>query len=364
MKFTTNTNELKNATAITCNYMLKNNHEFAGKISIVGNDGILEMRATDYDEAVVLGNIKYTSSDLIEKSFDELTVDGKSFLQSVRAGMSEDTTLEISEGQILVKSGKSRYKVETTSINQDFKLPENGKNLSLDGNLLEGLNSATHAIDGDNVKVEIQGALVSCKQNKISIVGTNARVLSVYQAKSDADDFEIIIPKKAIVSIGNLFAGQDITAFYSETELTIKSTNITYNTKLLNGTFPNWERILPTGYKHIIKFNKKALTELFKQVTVFDVGQVKFEISGGKITLTATDEKAMVEDEIAGCDYELLFHMNAKFVLDHLSSFDGESLSIGYNDDNLPVTFIANDSYKEIMMPIVIDKEQNIEKAA
>ena len=74
------------------------------------------------------------------------------------------------------------------------------------------------------------------------------------------------------------------------------------------------------------------------------------------------DGNTEVEDTVSDSNIDMNFHVNAKNILDFISSYSDDEITIGFNHSNLPFVLIADASYKEIVMPIIIQDEKVVEQ--
>ena len=83
---------------------------------------------------------------------------------------------------------------------------------------------------------------------------------------ANTEELSLIVPKKAILEIQKLFLDQ-IDIFFDETNLIISNENYFFYTRLINGKFPDYQRIIPSTIKHSISFPKKEMIDAIKMIT-------------------------------------------------------------------------------------------------
>jgi len=125
-------------------------------------------------------------------------------------------------------------------------------------------------------------------------------------------------------------------------------------------------RIIPKIFTQQVTIPKFALETLVKEASIFNQ-EIVIDISNNKIKLTDFDGVTEIEDEFIS-NATMKFGVNAKLILNFLTSFNEENIQICFNQSNQPIMLVANQDYKEIIMPIVIpiieEENEEIQNAA
>jgi DNA polymerase-3 subunit beta len=223
--------------------------------------------------------------------------------------------------------------------------------------LINSIKKITPAIDNNNPKFELNGALIDIKSSKINFVSTDTRRLAVsYLENISNKDAKIIIPKKAIIEIQKIFF-DEIEISYDETYLIINTKNKQFFTKLINGKYPDYERIIPNSLKHNIEVSKDTLIESIKLVTSLSPN-LRLTFSSNSIIFESIDDETESKTKI---DIELPLEQsftiaaNNKYLLDFLSMANNEKIKIGFNESNLPF-YLEDNKFFTIVMPIILEK--------
>ena len=197
--------------------------------------------------------------------------------------------------------------------------------------------------------------MINIKADKTDLVGTDTRRLAITTISGNSEEeLSIIVPKKAILEIQKLFLDA-ITIFYDETNLIITNDNYFFYTRLINGKFPDYERIIPKSIKHHIVLPKKEMVSAIKMITTISQ-EIKMTLMQEKIvfnSMTSDNIEAKTELElVTGLDEKFEFSFNSRYLLDFLSQIDGETFELGINEPSLPF-IVKNDNFVTIIMPIV-----------
>ncbi len=286
------------------------------------------------------------------------TVNGKKFLDIVRILKDEEIILELLNNVLTVKQQHSKFKLPIFDTNDYPQFPkiEEKSTISLDSlSLIRNLKKISPAIDTNNPKFELNGALISIKSDSTDLVGTDTRRLAIASVSGGSEEaLSLILPKKAILEIQKLFLDK-IEIFYDETTLLIQNNNYLFFTRLINGKFPDYQRIVPTTLKHKFSLPKKAMLDSIRMITTIS-HEIKITFLNNSIlfhSLSADNVEAKTEIELnTGLEEKFEVSFNSKYMLDFLSQLDNDTFEIGLNESTLPFV-VTDNNFTTIIMPIV-----------
>lgn len=148
----------------------------------------------------------------------------------------------------------------------------------------------------------------------------------------------------------------DIELYYDDTNLIIHSSQYTFFTKLINGKFPEYSRIIPKEIANTLVLPKAIMIDSIKQITTIS-SDVKITFLNNFITFESlSDDNIEAKTEISyntNFTEEFVIAINSKYLLDFLNSINSSEFSIGLNEGNLPFLLFDN-NFKTVVMPIVI----------
>ena len=315
----------------------------------------LIIKATDYE----IGLESYI--DNITDTVDgKATVNGSNLLGIIKRLKNEDIIIEALNNNLIIKQNKSTFKLPTYDAEEfpSLNKSENLKELSMSTiNFINSIRKITPAIDNNNPKFELNGALLDIKNQKINFVSTDTRRLAVSHLQNITNqETQFIIPKKAIIEIQKLFL-DEAKISYDDTNLVISNINTKFFTKLINGKFPDYERIIPNTLKYNFPLPKNMLVESIKLVTSL-FSNIKITFNSTSILFESLDEDSESKTQIdidLNIEKEFYLAVNAKYLLDFLSMSHNEKIKIGFNESNLPF-LLEDDKFFTIVMPIVLEK--------
>jgi DNA polymerase-3 subunit beta len=332
----------------------KDTSQITSHVYLNASNSSLTLKATDYE----IGFLVTTTNLNITKD-GSITANGKKFLDIVRILKDGDINLEVKKDTLHITQGHSNFKLPTFSYNEfpEFPSYEGKPRISIDSHtLIESLKKITPAIDTNNPKFELNGALIDIQKDFINFASTDTRRLAVVKVQNNSEqELSVIIPKKAIVEIQKLFF-DNIELYYDETNLIIHSEQYTFFTKLINGKFPEYSRIIPKEIATSLLLPKALMIDSIKQITTIST-DLKITFLNDVITFESlSDDNIEAKTEIShstGFSEPFSIAINSRYLLDFLNSINSTDFTIGLNEGNLP--FILNDeNFKTVVMPIVI----------
>ena len=317
------------------------------------NDGLI-IKATDFE----IGLNIHTNQVQVQE-IGNVTASGKKLLDIVRILKDEDIILEVLQDNLHISQSHSKFKLPTFQSNEFPSFPsfQADSNISINSQTLIGsLKKITSATDTNNPKFELNGALIDIQSDHINFVATDTRRLAIVDVQnSNGHELSIIIPKKAIVEIQKLFF-DDIEIIYDETHLIIKSQQYNFFTKLINGKFPDYTRIIPKEIKNSLSLPKAEIINAIKQITTIS-NDMKISFFENSITFESlSDDNIEAKTEMdyqTGFSEEFVLAVNSRYILDFLSQIPSSNFEIGLNEANMPF-ILQNENFKTIVMPIVI----------
>ncbi|MCK4737505.1 MAG: DNA polymerase III subunit beta [Sulfurimonas sp.] len=332
----------------------KDTSQITSHVFIDVSNSNLTIKATDYeigflvstDNVHIIGNGSVTSN-------------GKKLLDIIRILKDGDINLEVKNNMLYISQAHSNFKLPTFSYNEfpEFPSYEGKARISIDSHsLIESLKKITPSIDTNNPKFELNGALIDIKQESINFASTDTRRLAVVNIPNQSSsELSIIVPRKAIVEIQKLFF-DDIELYYDETNLIIHSNQYTFFTKLINGKFPEYSRIIPKEITNSLTLPKATMIEAIRQITTIST-DVKITFLNDLISFESlSDDNIEAKTEInfsTGFSSPFTVAINSKYLLDFLNIINSSEFTIGLNEGNLPF-ILSDENFKTVVMPIVI----------
>lgn len=333
----------------------KDNSQITSHVYIEAKEGILTLKGTDSE----IG-LKITTEDVKITEEGQATANGKKIADYVRNLKDDDINIEYLDNNLTVKQKGSKLKMPTFEAKEFPKFPEYEHLPKVNLNsvkLIGAFKKVTPAIDTNNPKYELNGTLLDIKTGGVNIVSTDTKRLAIVKLdEQNKEELSIIIPKKAIQEIGKLFF-DEVDMFYSQNYLIIKTKQYLFFTKLINGKFPDYHRILPKEFKYVEKLQKDKIIEAIKQISNIS-NEMKMSFTKDAIVFESLSEENMeakteIEFQSTTIENEYQIAFNSKHIVDFLSNIDTKEFSASFNEANMPFE-LKSENFSTIVMPIFL----------
>ena len=310
------------------------------------------VRATDNE----IG-LQIVTREFIVEHPGAFTANGKKLLDIIRILKDDEIVLELFDNAVMIKQKHSKFKLPVFDAEAFPSFPsiDEKPKIVLDSlRLIRNLKKITPAIDTNNPKHELNGALINIKENKTDLVGTDTRRLAVATIESpSSQELSLILPKKAILEIQKLFLDR-IEIHYDETTLIITNEDYFFFTRLINGKFPDYERIIPHSLKFQLQLPKKEMLDAIRMITTISQ-DIRITFLSDAVLFNALSEdnvEAKTEIELqTGVPEKLEISLNSRYLLDFLAQVDHDTFTIGINESTLPFV-VRDENFITIIMPI------------
>lgn len=314
----------------------------------------LKVKATDFE----MGLVMETNNVSIEEN-GLASANGKKLLDIVKILKDDMISLKTEDDYLHIKQKRSKFKLPMFNAEEypEFPSIENKSRFDIKAiDFLHSVKKITPAIDTNNPKYELNGALIDIVDNGVKFVATDTRRLAVMTLQKNVEyDMSLIIPKKAISEIQKLFF-DEMNIYYDENILLIKSENFTFFTKLINGKYPDYQRIIPKEHKVELTLDREQMIDHLKQVSTISY-EMKITFSDDAITFESLNEdniEAKTQlDFTSDLTEPISIAVNSKYILDFLSQLEKNEFKLRYNDSTLPF-MLSSEDFITVIMPIML----------
>lgn len=337
-------------TAVTKVVETRSTIPILGNVLLSVEDGQLSARATDLDIEVS------TSIPVLDATNGSTTVNAK-MLADIAKRAAGDVSLELADGVLTVKSGRSRFKLATLPVDDFPSFAAGGFDVEFDVDLAGLVAPTQFAISTEETRYYLNGVYFHAIEDGdfyLRAVATDGHRLSRHsillpEGVDTANIFKGVILPRKLVSIlpkGNVHVS------LSPTKVRIQTSNgangdTVITSKLIDGTFPDYQRVIPTGNDKIVLSSIAELRTAVERVSTVATERgraVKLEIAPGQIGLSvrgdaeATD---VVEADYSGEPFEIGF--NSAYLTELLGNLTGDTVRIALNDGGSPTIFTGGD---------------------
>jgi len=338
-------------TAVTKVVETRNNIPILGNVLLSVEDGQFSARATDLDIEVA------TSIPVLDATNGSTTVNAK-LLADIAKKAGGDVSLDLDGDTLTVKSGRSRFRLATLPVDDFPSFAAGGFDVEFDVDLASLVAPTQFAISTEETRYYLNGVYFHTAEGRLAAVATDGHRLSRHYG-DPRDHFEgVILPRKLV----SILPKGNVRVSLSNTKVRIHTSNgadgdTTITSKLIDGTFPDYQRVIPTSNGKIVLADRKALATAVERVSTVATERgraVKLEIAPGQIALSvrgdaeATDS---IETDYSGEPIEIGF--NAAYLTELLANLSGDTVRIALNDAGSPTIFTGgDDDVLVVLMPM------------
>jgi len=333
--------------------------------------GKIKMVSTDLE----IGLKCYIDAKIIEGG--GCTIPAKRF-GSLIGELSKDDKIEIKvdkESHVDIKSGKSHFVLMGTSVEDYPALPEFSEKgaFTIDMELMsEMIKKTIFAVSTEETRYSLNGVYFIIEEKQLKMVATDGRRLAYIfnNAISETKETNIIskgiVPTKTInevikiISLIEPVKGKTIKFSINENQIAFQLNDITIVSRLIDGTFPNYEQVIPKKNQIHIEVNRQSLLSATKQMSLFAAdksGAIKYSFGKTGLKLSAVSQgigSGDVEIEIKSEGQNIETAFNFKYIIDILKNIDEENIIFELNGsiDAVIVRPVGRKNYICVVMPM------------
>jgi len=320
----------------------KNTIPILANVLLDAKDGEVKFLATDLEVAL------RSRCDATVTKAGALTLPAKKLYEIVKS--LPDTDIRIAEDKTGVKVAADRFdsRIQTLPKDDFPTLPDGGVNptAELAGSALKEMVAKTQfAITGEDTRYFLNGAQFVLRGDSMSLVATDGHRLALVTVKRDGDasaaEVKAILPKKTLGELGRLLSEGDAAVAYErgENHLFFDVAGRKLISRMIDGQFPAYERVIPKGNDKHIEFERERLTNAVKRVALLSNERsraVKFQIDKGKVDVTSSSPELGEAHETLPVDYDgaaMQICFNAQYVLDFLAVVATDVVALELKDE-------------------------------
>ena len=279
----------------------------------------------------------------------EITVPARK-LMDICKSLPNDVLIDIrvEEQKLLVKAGRSRFTLSTLPAN-DFPTVEEGPgslNFSIAQSKLRRLIDRTSfAMAQQDVRYYLNGMLLELADKKLRAVATDGHRLAMCSLEEALDvegDVSVILPRKGVLELGRLLLEEDgeIAIVVGSNHLRATTHAFTFTSKLVDGKFPNYQRVLPASPDKIVLGSRQDLRQAFSRTAILSNEKyrgVRLKLDENMLDIVASNPEQEEAEETVAVEYQgdgLEIGFNVSYLLDVLGVLSGEKVRLSLSDPN------------------------------
>ncbi len=328
-------------------------------ILIEATNDYVTLMATDFNVGIV------TTIPVKPSIAGAITVPAKKLADIIKELPDEIITVSVKKNNIInIECGNSNFKIMGLSEDEFSKPPEfKDKNyITLKQSKLKTMLRRTGFAAGhDEIRHVLNGILFVMKPAHLRLVATDGRCLAMSEEKMQLPktlEGKFILPAKAVGELDRILSDDgDVKMFVADKQVMFDTGNTKLVSRLIEGEFPNYERVIPEEAKEKIIVVRAALLGAIKRVALFtspDSMFVRVDASKDKIVMSKSDPHTgeahvAIEAQYKGKDLSMGF--NPDYLISLLKNIDQETIALELVDAEKPGVVRIADEYVYVVMP-------------
>ena len=342
MKFTTEKNEIVDALQMGASIAERRQTiPILANLRIVARDGKVEITATDLEIQIkTLTEVK----KVVEEG--EITVSARKMSELCRS-LPDNEALEfdLNNGKLTVSSKNFHADFATISALDfpELESKEETNSLSISSSALQRLlNKTAFCMASQDVRYYLNGLLVEYKGGEVNAVATDGHRLALATSPLDKtitiDGERQILPRKAVLELSKILRqeNEDIKITFGNSSLSIQDENLDFSTKLIDGKFPEYEKVLPSGDPNSLEVSKESLQSALSRASVLSNEKyrgVRFALDKNTLKLTANNPEKESAEELLDVNYNgnpMEIGFNIGYLLDVLGTIETDNVELNF----------------------------------
>jgi DNA polymerase-3 subunit beta len=328
--------------------------------------GRVSLTATDLEIQVAA----HHAADLIAEQ--EATTASARKLQDILRALPEGSQigLELTDKRLHLRAGKSKFSLQTLPAGDFPKLAPAAAaaaSAQLPQRDLKALLSLVqYAMAQQDIRYYLNGLLLSLGEDALSVVATDGHRLALASLPGAFTNarVEVILPRKAVLELSKLLADDDalVCVEVRENQVLFRFGSIEFITKVVDGKFPDYQKVIPPGYRRKFSLDRVVLQQALQRAAILSnekfrgVRWVLTENSLRIVSSNTEQEEAEEELEIQYTGDALDVGFNVSYLLDVLANVTATKVECALGDANssMLITLVDNPHFKYVVMPMRI----------
>ncbi len=333
-------------------------------VLLVLRDSELSLTGTDL-EVELVGRVEVGRAH----QAGEITVPARKLLEICKSLADEaNVDISLSDAKLTIKSGRSRFVLATLPASEFPSVDEEPDTFSLtmaQSRLRELLENTSFAMAQQDVRYYLNGMLFEVGSDYLRVVATDGQRLAMETLSMDipiSDIQQLILPRKGIVELARFLAdeGGDIDLTFGQNHIRAKVPAFTFTSKLVDGKFPDYNRVLPKGGDKVLTGDCQELRQAFARAAILSNEKyrgVRVMLSDGELKILANNPEQEEAEEVVSVDYQgesLEIGFNVSYLIDVLSTLTSSQARITLSDPNSAALIEADEGSEAlyIVMPM------------
>jgi DNA polymerase-3 subunit beta len=334
-----------------------------GNVLFKSSGGDLTLSATDLEIEMVASVAADSAEDF------QVTIPARKLLDICKA-LPEGSTINfnIEENRVSMTSARSRFTLATLpasefpsldeiAVQQSFRIPQKQIKALFD--------KTSFAMAQQDVRYYLNGILMEISPSAIKLVATDGHRLALSKVVLDSgasDDRQIIIPRKAVLELSRLLDSSDKPASceLSQNHLRVETGSLVFTTKLIDGKFPDYQRVIPVDGNKTLQVERETLKQAMSRIAILSNEKyrgIRLTLSSGNLSIQANNpdqEEAEEELQVDYSESDMEIGFNVTYLIDVLNVLGSNKVQIKLKDSNSSaiISDIQDESSLYVVMPM------------
>jgi DNA polymerase-3 subunit beta len=328
--------------------------------------GALSFLATDIE-------IQITSQGTVERSGEahSLTVGARKLVDILRAlPESAEVTLQQQDKRLLVKAGKSKFVLQTLPAEDFPRLAKPTGDIARfslkQKEFRRLLGLVQYAMAQQDIRYYLNGLLMVVEDKTLKLIATDGHRLAFASLVLDAKlpRQEVIVPRKTVLELGKLLSDSDaeIRIELSTAQASFSFGNVELVSKLIDGKFPDYTRVIPVGHKNQLSIGREVLRQALMRAAILSNEKfrgVRWVLTDGSLKIVSSNTEQEEAEEMLEVTYRgdaLDIGFNVNYLLDVLNNVAGGEVECRFGDaaSSALLSFPSEADFRYVVMPMRI----------
>lgn len=281
-----------------------------------------------------------------------------------------EVSLILEDKRLQLRAGKSRFSLQTLPADDFPRMAiadGDAKRITVTQKQFRQLLSQTQfSMAAQDVRYYLNGLLLLIEGNVLRAVATDGHRLAYasMEIEGELPRQELILPRKTVLELNRLLSDNDepLVIETAANQIRFQFGHINLVSKLIDGKFPDYERVIPASLRNSLLINRAALLSSMSRAAILTNEKfrgVRLVLSPGSLKIMAANaeqEEAQEELEVDYSGEAIDIGFNVGYLLDVLNNSSAETVQWAFNDSNSSalVTIPGNESFKYVVMPMRI----------
>ena len=314
-----------------------------GNVLFKSTGGDLSLTSTDL-EIEMVSRVEADSSDEFQT-----TIPARKLLDISKA-LPESARIDfnIDDNRVSLTSGRSRFTLATLPARdfpgldeieerQTFTIPQREIKTLFD--------KTSFAMAQQDVRYYLNGILMEISPSLIKLVATDGHRLALAQYEAETgitEENQIIIPRKAVLELARLLDASDspVSCVLSQNHFRVRTDSLVFTTKLIDGKFPDYQRVIPVDGNKILEVERDTLKQSMSRIAILSNEKyrgIRLVLSSGNLSIQANNPDQEEAEEELQVDYDeadMEIGFNVTYLIDVLNVLDSDKVQIKLKDAN------------------------------